>query len=61
MILVLTGCMADRIEDELGEPAAIIANGSLAHLIVPYCRHKITVDDELLLKGLDLIYHKNIK
>ncbi len=53
--------LLDRIEEELGESAAIIANGSLAHLIVPYCRHKITVDDELLLKGLDLIYHKNIR
>lgn len=49
-----------RIEDELGFKASVIATGGLAGSIVPYCSHKITVDDELLLNGLMLIYQKNI-
>jgi len=51
----------DRMEEELGYPANVVACGGLASLIVPHCRHQITVDDELLLKGLDLLYCKNCK
>ena len=31
----------------------------LAPVIVPYCRHAITLDEHLVLKGLHLIYQKN--
>ncbi|MBU3805926.1 MAG: type III pantothenate kinase [Candidatus Fournierella pullistercoris] len=51
--------LIDRIEEELGEPATVVATGGLAHVIVPHCRHSITIDDALLLKGLLLIYQKN--
>ena len=27
--------------------------------IVPYCKRDIVIDDELLLKGLMIIYNKN--
>lgn len=51
----------DRMIEELGYPARIIACGGLAPLIVPHCRHDITIDDELLLKGLDILFQKNCK
>ena len=49
----------DRMEKELGEPPTIIATGGLAKFITPLCRHKIVVDDALLLKGLLILYRKN--
>ena len=51
--------MVQRIERELGQKATVLATGGLAKKIVPYCEQKIIVDDELLLKGLRLIYNKN--
>lgn len=51
--------MIDRIEEELGETATVLATGGLANVIVPHCRHKVILDDALLLKGLWLIYKKN--
>ena len=49
----------DRMEAELGESASLVATGGLAPFVVPLCRHKITVDDDLLLKGLLILYRKN--
>ena len=51
--------MIDRIEEELGCSATAVATGGLAGSIVPLCRHEIILDDELLLKGMYLIYEKN--
>ena len=51
----------DRMEKELGEPPTIIATGGLAKFITPLCRHKILVDDALLLKGLLILYRKNME
>ncbi len=53
--------MIDRIEDEIGQSATVIATGGLAKCIVPYCRHDIICDDNLLLKGLYILYNKNKK
>ena len=53
--------LIDRMFDELGYPATVIASGGLAPLIVPHCRHEIIIDDELLLKGLDILFYKNRK
>lgn len=52
--------MIERIEAELGREATIVATGGLAPNVVPYCKKKIIIDDALLLKGLKLIYDKNI-
>lgn len=49
----------DRIEDELGEKLTVIATGGLAQVVIPYCRREITLDNELLLDGLMIIYNKN--
>ena len=51
--------MIDRIRSEVGEDLCLLATGGMASTIIPLCRHKITVDDSLLLKGLYLLYQKN--
>jgi type III pantothenate kinase len=54
-----TDGIIDRIEDELGEKVTAVATGGLAELVIPHCRREIILDNELLLKGLMLIYNKN--
>ena len=49
----------DRIEEELGEKATVVATGGLAKKIVPHCKREIILDEELLLRGLLIIYAKN--
>ena len=49
----------DRIEQEIGEKCTVIATGGLAGTVIPLCKRKITLDDDLLLKGLLIIYNKN--
>ena len=51
--------VVDRIEEELGHPSTLIATGGLAQFITPLCKHKIILEKELLLKGLNIIYKKN--
>ena len=53
--------IVDRLEEELGSDVTVVATGGLAKKIVPYCRRKIILDDNLLLKGLAIIYRKNRK
>ncbi len=50
--------MIDRLCDELGTDATVIATGGLAGLVVKHCSHDIIYDDELLLKGLEKIYYE---
>ncbi|MCD8221853.1 MAG: type III pantothenate kinase [Clostridiales bacterium] len=50
-----------RMEAEIGSPATVVATGGLSRFIVPLCKHPITYDDELLLKGLWILYEKNLK
>lgn len=51
--------IVDRIQQELGKPCTVIATGGLASLVAPLCKTKLILDDDLLLKGLMLIYHRN--
>jgi pantothenate kinase (EC 2.7.1.33) len=51
----------DRLQDELEGEATVIATGGLAKKIVPHCKREIILDDDLLLKGLAVIYRKNRK
>lgn len=51
--------IVDRVEDELGEKATVIATGGLAKKIVSHCKKEIILDEDLLLKGLLVIYEKN--
>lgn len=49
----------DRIEEELGMKTTVVATGGLAKKIVPFCKRDIILDEDLLLKGLLVIYEKN--
>lgn len=53
--------MIDRIEKELGYSARAVATGGMAGTVIPICSREITIDDELLLKGLNIIYMKNME
>ncbi len=54
----MDGCI-ERMEEELGMRATVVATGGLAKKIIPYCKRDIILDEELLLKGLFVIYEKN--
>lgn len=50
----------ERIERELGEKATIVTTGDWAETIVPLCnRDDMIIDNELIMRGLWLIYQKN--
>ena len=54
--------LINRIEDELGEGATVIATGGVAPRIIPHCRRPgIILDENLLLTGLLQVYRKNAK
>lgn len=53
--------LIDRINEELGEHCTVVATGGLARTVIPLCRHKIILEEDLLLKGLLILYHKNAK
>lgn len=53
--------MLDRVEEELGCPTTVVATGGMAPFVIPLCRRKIKVERDLLLKGLNIIYKKNVK
>ncbi|HHC08972.1 MAG TPA: type III pantothenate kinase [Actinobacteria bacterium] len=51
--------IVDRIRDELGVRARVVATGGLASTIVPHCRSVDVVDEFLTLEGLRLLYELN--
>lgn len=53
--------MIERIYEEMGRKAPVVATGSFSSCIIPYCKKKIVYDNDLTLKGLDIIYQKNIE
>lgn len=53
--------MIDRIFEEMPINWNVIATGGFAEKIIPNCKHKIDIDNDLLLKGLKIIYDKNNK
>lgn len=53
--------MCDRFRRELGEETTFFMTGQYAKLILPFCENDYRVDENLLLKGLNRIYHKNVK
>jgi type III pantothenate kinase len=52
--------LVERFVGELGGSPAVIATGGLASTIVPHCRTVSTVDPDLTLDGLRIIYEMNI-
>jgi len=53
--------MIERMEEELGYKCAVVATGGLAQSIVGHCRHEISYDGDLILKGLWTLYQKNTR
>lgn len=52
--------LIDRMCEEIDGEPTIVATGGLAPKIISNCRHKIIIDNDLLLKGLKIIYDKNV-
>lgn len=53
--------MIERMEEELGQKATVLATGGIARFILPMCRRKMIYDSDLLLKGLWRLYENNKK
>lgn len=53
--------LIDRMEAEVGEPVSVIATGGIAGCVIPYCRREMKYEPDLLLKGLEIMYYKNVK
>ena len=51
--------LVEQLKAELGNHAPAIATGGAAERITPYCRTIHSLDDQLTLKGLRLIYERN--
>ena len=51
--------LIDRIEEERGKEITVVATGGLAGKVIPYCRHRIILDEDLMIYGLKLLYDKN--
>lgn len=51
--------LIDRMEEELGETATVVATGGLAKEIIRHCKKEILYNENLLLEGLRTIYEKN--
>ncbi len=53
--------MIDRFEKELGATLTKVATGGLSKVIIPHCNHEITMDENIILEGLRIMYNKNKK
>jgi len=51
--------MTSRIKEEIGEELSVYITGGNASLIAPFCKSEMTLDEYLVLKGLNIIYKKN--
>jgi len=56
--------LLERLAEEMNEnldEIHVVATGGLSSVVVKECRQSIIVDQELLLKGLKIIYDKNVE
>ena len=64
-VMLGAACMVDgmveRMEQELGYRATVIATGSIARFVVPMCRRDVIYDKDLLVKGLATLYRENAR
>ena len=51
--------MIDRFWQELGYRTNVVATGGLSRVIIPKCNHDITLNNDLMMVGLKLIYDRN--
>lgn len=52
--------LIDRVQAEMDGKCTVVATGGLASTVTPLCRNEVILDDDLLLKGLVILYNKNI-
>ncbi len=52
--------MIDRFNEEMGDNLPVYGTGGLAATILSHCKHEITLDADMVLKGLNILYNKNI-
>lgn len=64
-IMLGNACMIDgmiqRMEQELGSTAEVVATGGIAKFVLPMCSKPIIYDNDLLLKGLAVLYRENTR
>ena len=51
--------MIERVKSEMKDDLSVYITGGSAPLIFPYCKSKMTLDVNLALKGLNIIYKRN--
>lgn len=49
----------DAFISSYGKIETIVCTGGIGHTIYPYFKHKVVMDEDLLLKGLGIIWNKN--
>ena len=62
-IMMGAACMLDgmveRMEEELGAKATVVATGGIARFVTPMCKTPMIYDKDLLVKGLAILYREN--
>lgn len=62
-IMMGAACMLDgmveRMEEELGAKATVVATGGIAKFVIPMCKTPMVYDKDLLVKGLAILYREN--
>lgn len=53
--------LLDRMEAELGVSVKVVATGGIAKFVIPLCRRELIYDRSLMLKGLNLLYSRNVR
>ena len=53
--------LLDRMEVELGTKVTVVATGGISKFVLPLCRRKMVYDRSLMLKGLKLLYTRNVR
>ena len=53
--------LLDRMEVELGTKVTVVATGGISKFVLPLCRRKMIYDRSLMLKGLKLLYTRNVR
>lgn len=62
-IMLGTACMLDglieRMENELGLKTTVLLTGGIGKFILPMCQTKMIYEEDLLTKGLAILYQEN--
>lgn len=53
--------LLERMERELGAPAKTVVTGGISRFILPLCSREMIYDRTLMLRGLNILYKRNVK